>query len=110
MIEDHLQPLTGAPAPRQKQMILALWDRLEARERYVLHKLLGGEFRVGVSRLLVIRALAELAGVERAVMTHRLTGNFQPTAETFAAIMSSDPSTDTIDPLLPFPFHAGQCP
>jgi DNA ligase 1 len=104
VIEDHLKALAGAPASRQKQIIVGLWNRLESRERYVLHKLLGGEFRVGVSRLLVIRALSELAGVESAVMTHRLTGNFEPTAEMFAAIMSSDPSTGTIDPLLPFPF------
>jgi DNA ligase-1 len=104
VIEDQLQQLAGASMSHQKRMILALWDRLESRERYVLHKLLGGEFRVGVSRLLVIRALAEIAGVERAVMTHRLTGNFEPSAETFSGIISSDPSTDTIDPLLPFPF------
>jgi DNA ligase-1 len=104
VIEDHLMVLASAPAARQKQIIIGLWDRLQSRERYVLHKLLGGEFRVGVSRLLVIRALSELAGVERAVMTHRLTGNFEPNAETFAKIISSDPSTDTIDPLLPFPF------
>jgi DNA ligase-1 len=104
VIEDYLRPLTGAPAAAQKRVILALWDRLESRERFVLHKLLGGEFRVGVSRLLVIRALAEVAGVERAVMTHRLTGSFQPSAETFARIISSEPTSGVIDPLLPFPF------
>jgi DNA ligase-1 len=99
-----LRPLAAAPAAVQKRIIVGLWDRLESREKYVLHKLLGGEFRVGVSRLLVIRALAEVAGVERAVMTHRLMGNFEPSAETFARIMSSDPSAEAIDPLLPFPF------
>jgi DNA ligase-1 len=104
VIEDHLQSLASAPAARQRQIILGLWDRLQSRERYVLHKLLGGAFRVGVSRLLVIRALAELAGVERALMTHRLTGNFEPTAETFAKIMNPDSSAGAIDPLLPFPF------
>jgi DNA ligase-1 len=104
VIEEDLQALSGAQANRQKQIIVGLWDRLESRERYVLHKLLGGAFRVGVSRLLVIRALAEVAGVERAVMTQRVTGNFIPSVETFAKIISSDASTDSIDPLLPFPF------
>jgi DNA ligase-1 len=104
VIESHLMPLAMMSADRQKQAILALWDRLESRERYVLHKLLGGEFRVGVSRLLVIRALAEVAGVERSVMTHRVTGNFTPGAETFARIMHPDATTFAIDPLLPFPF------
>jgi DNA ligase 1 len=104
VIENYLRPLAGMPAAAQKRIIVGLWNRLESRERYVLHKLLGGEFRVGVSRLLVIRAMAELAGVERAVMTHRLMGNFEPSEEMFARIMSSDAGAETIDPLLPFPF------
>jgi DNA ligase-1 len=104
VIEADLRPLAGMPAAAQKRVIVGLWDRLQSRERYVLHKLLGGEFRVGISRLLVIRALAEVAGVERAVMTHRLMGNFEPSAETFARIMSSDSSAEAIDPLLPYPF------
>jgi DNA ligase-1 len=104
VIEDHLRPLVGAPAERQKKVIVGLWNRLETRERYVLHKLLGGEFRVGVSRLLVIRALADLAGIERAEMTHRLTGNFAPDAATFARIMNPEPWANAGDSLLPFPF------
>jgi DNA ligase-1 len=104
VIEDHLRQLPGLSEPHQRQIIVNLWDRLPANERYVLHKLLGGQFRVGVSRLLVIRALAEVAGVSRAVMTHRLTGNFQPSADVFAKIISPDNGQHPIDPLLPFPF------
>jgi DNA ligase-1 len=104
MIEEELRPLQGLPAGRQKRVILSLWGRLESREKYILHKLIGGEFRVGVSRLLVIRALAEIAGVENAVMTHRITGNWQPGAEWLARIMSGAGSTDAADALLPFPF------
>jgi DNA ligase-1 len=37
---------------------LAYWDELDTRERFLLIKLIGGGFRVGVSRLLVTRALA----------------------------------------------------
>lgn len=104
VMEDRLKSLSSAPAEYQKKIILGLWERLASRERFVLHKLLGGEFRVGVSRLLVIRALAELAGIDRALMTHRLMGNFTPSAETFARIMSADTSLETVDPLLPYPF------
>jgi DNA ligase-1 len=104
VIEGQLQPLQGLSAPRQREAILALWDRLEAREKYVLHKLLGGEFRVGVSRLLVIRALAEIAGVETAVMTHRITGNWTPSAALFARLMTGEGSPEPADALLPFPF------
>jgi DNA ligase 1 len=104
VIEGDLKPLQGLPGDRQKQIVVGLWDRLESRERFILHKLLGGEFRVGVSRLLVIRALAEVAEVENAVMTHRVTGNWQPSAEWFARIISKEGPTGGADPLLPFPF------
>jgi DNA ligase-1 len=104
VIEDDLRQLAGLPPPHQRDVLINLWDRLHSSERYVLHKLLGGEFRVGVSRLLVIRALAELAGVSRAVMTHRLMGNFQPSAEFFARIISPDDDEHPVNPLLPYPF------
>ena len=42
--------------------------------------------------------------MERSLMTHRLTGSFQPSAEAFAKIISSDPTAGVVDPLLPFPF------
>jgi len=103
-IEAELKPLHGLTAARQKRMVLGLWDRLDSRERFILHKLLGGEFRVGVSRLLVIRALAEVAGVDNAVMTHRVTGNWQPSAEWFGRIISKEGPASAADPLLPYPF------
>jgi DNA ligase-1 len=103
VIEDKLQSLHGRQPSTQRQIILHLWNRLESREKFLLHKLIGGELRVGVSRLLVIRALAENAGVESAVMTHRLTGNWQPSGEFFASLMSGN-IVESADVLLPFPF------
>ena len=104
VIEERLQPLAGLKAASQREIILGLWDMLESREKYVLHKLLGGNFRVGVSRLLVIRALAEMAGVETAAMTQRVIGNWQPTSLVFERLMSGEGSLDPADALLPFPF------
>ncbi|MGH6612467.1 MAG: ATP-dependent DNA ligase, partial [Burkholderiaceae bacterium] len=60
-IEERLLPLRGrAPA----DVVAALREyvaELETPERFLLMKLIGGGFRVGVSRLLVTRALAEHA-------------------------------------------------
>lgn len=104
VIENELQLLPALPVSHQKQVILGLWERLESREKYILHKLLGGEFRVGISRLLVIRALAEIAGVENAVMTHRVTGNWQPSGDWFAGILSREGPSIARGALLPYPF------
>ena len=40
------------------------WQKLTTDQRLVFHKLLSREFRVGVSATLLIRALAEVAGVD----------------------------------------------
>jgi len=42
----------------QKQSILWAWRNLDQRGKFILHKLIGGAFRVGVSQELVVRGLS----------------------------------------------------
>ena len=57
-IEQRLLPLRGR-APKDVLAALTTYvAELDTPERFLLIKLIGGGFRVGVSRLLVIRALA----------------------------------------------------
>jgi DNA ligase-1 len=73
-IRGTIDPLRSEPEERKREIVADVWRRLGTRERIVWHKLLTGGCRVGVSRTLVSRALAEVAGVEPAVMAHRLMG------------------------------------
>ena len=70
---------------RSAQDVVHWWRALPSFERFLLNKLLTGEMRVGVSQTLVVRALAAVAGVETDVMTHRLMGQWSPSAQAFAA-------------------------
>jgi DNA ligase-1 len=67
-----------AAARRQPEHIrgalFAMWDETDWRERFLLMKLIGGGFRVGVSKLLVTRALAEVAGIDAKLIAQRLMG------------------------------------
>jgi len=74
MIRDTIERLRQEPEDRKREIVKEVWSRLAARERIVWHKLLTGGCRVGVSRTLVARALADVAGVDQAVMAHRLMG------------------------------------
>jgi DNA ligase-1 len=79
-----------------------VWQRLAPRERIVWHKLLTGGCRVGVSRTLVARALAEVAGVDPAVMAHRLMGDGITDADSYRSLMKSEPTE--ADARRPYPF------
>ncbi len=75
-----LLPLRGLNEERQQGA--TCWRRgqaLDARQRFVWNKLITGEFRVGVSQLLVVRALAEVAELPTDMVAHRLMGAWEPT-------------------------------
>jgi len=86
----------------QREKMLTIWQQLSGDACFVFNKLITGGFRVGVSKTLVNRALAEVAGVEPAVMAHRLMGDWQPTPENFRRLFT--PETGEDDPARPYPF------
>jgi DNA ligase-1 len=73
-VEERIAPLRGAAPEAIRAALFDYWDQLETRERYLLAKLIGGGLRVGVSRLLVTRALAALSGVDAKIIAQRLIG------------------------------------
>ncbi|MCY7314702.1 MAG: cisplatin damage response ATP-dependent DNA ligase [Rubrivivax sp.] len=73
-VQDRLLPLRGLPPPEQAQRLTVWWQELDASGRYILIKLIGGSLRVGVSRLLVQRALATLTGLDAKLLAQRLVG------------------------------------
>ena len=65
-------------------------------------KLITGSFRVGVSKRLVTRAIAEYAGVPADVVAHRLMGQWKPTATFFESLKLSDITDTRVSQ--PYPF------
>ena len=59
-------------------------------------------FRVGVSQQLVTRALADVGGIEPAVVAHRLMGDWEPSASLVAGLLAQNPSDTDIS--RPYPF------
>ena len=97
-----IEPLRGASDEQKRSTVEHVWQRLAPRERIVWHKLLTGGCRVGVSRTLVARALADVAGVDPAVMAHRLMGDGGTDAESYRGLMTSEPTA--ADARRPYPF------
>ncbi len=101
-IEGRLLPLRGAAAQQQHSAILTWWRTLPYRECFLLNKLLTGELRVGVSTLLVTRAIAETVGMTRADIARRLMGEWQPSKAFWAGLVARDASA--ISSSTPYPF------
>jgi DNA ligase-1 len=102
VIETKIIPLKEMDSADQKSCLLQLWDQLDSQTCFIFNKLITGGFRVGVSKTLVQRALAEVAQIEPAVMAHRLMGKWLPSPENFKALLSDSGAGS--DPAQPYPF------
>ncbi|HAV61418.1 MAG TPA: ATP-dependent DNA ligase [Verrucomicrobiales bacterium] len=102
LVTGHLQPLADLSEAEQRASLFATLATLDQTGRFLFLKLLTGGFRLGVSRTLVVRALAAVAGLDRAVMEHRLLGSWQPTAGDFQRLVATDSNGD---PARPYPFY-----
>lgn len=106
-VEQRLLPLRSAPADEQAARVVAWWDELDAPGRFLLVKLIGGGFRVGVSKLLVQRALAAHAGLDAKLVAQRMMGYTDaralPDAAAWARLIAPA-TTDRIEGGQPYPF------
>ena len=104
-IEERLLALKGESPEKIALHLAEWWDELDASGRFLLTKLIGGGFRVGVSKLSVTRALATVSGIDPKIVAHRLMGytdgRARPSAATYRALIAppasgateGDPST-----------------
>ncbi|MGY4828048.1 ATP-dependent DNA ligase [Sphaerotilaceae bacterium SBD11-9] len=106
-VEQRLLPLREATPEQQSERITAYWDELDATGRFLLTKLIGGGFRVGVSKLLVQRALAAHAGIDAKLVAQRMMGftdkSARPDAGQYRSLLAHD-TVPLADSGQPYPF------
>ena len=114
-IEGRVLTLRGLDPAELRTRLLGYWDELDWSERFLLTKLIGGGFRVGVARQLVVRALAEVAGVDHKRIAQRMVGwtdsRQAPGAARYLRLIAPDTTDDEnaatpheSDLGLPYPF------
>jgi DNA ligase-1 len=87
---------------QKKEWLIGSWAMLDSQERFVFNKLLTGSFRVGVSQSLVVKALADISGLEAAVLTHRIMGSWMPETLQYTQLMEEQDEAANIS--RPYPF------
>ncbi|MCR4540771.1 ATP-dependent DNA ligase [Pseudomonas sp. 18.1.10] len=97
-LEEKLLPLRGLPPLELAERLPALWAQLDQPSLMVCIKLITGSFRVGVSKLLVTRALAALADLDSKRVAQRLVGytdlSNRPTPEGYLKLIAAESSDE----------------
>ncbi|WP_422777221.1 ATP-dependent DNA ligase [Pseudomonas mediterranea] len=93
-IEEKLLPLRGETPEVLARQLPTLWAQLDRSSLMLCIKLITGSFRVGVSKLLVTRALAGMAGLDSKRVAQRLVGytdlSHRPTAEGYLKLIAAE--------------------
>ncbi len=93
-IEEKLLPLRGESPDVLAERLPALWAQLDRPSLMLCIKLITGSFRVGVSKLLVTRALATMAGLDSKRVAQRLVGytdlSHRPTAASYLKLIAAE--------------------
>jgi DNA ligase 1 len=102
-VEERLLPLARMAPDVQRAVLLDAWQRLGGTSRFLFNKLITGGFRVGVSDGLVVRALAQVSGINAESIAHRLMGQWEPSASWFTQLVATE--TTDADWSRPYPFY-----
>ncbi len=113
-MRERLIPLPSLGEEERYARLRRWAGELPGDERLAFFKLITGELRVGVSRLMAVKALAEVAGVDEARMAQRLIGYAQarriPAARDFEALVGEvgQAEAEALDAGKPYPFYLAQ--
>jgi DNA ligase-1 len=103
-VEDRLASLRNMDEHAQRECVLAWLAQLGRTERFLLVKLLTGSMRVGVSKGLVIKAVARAAGIPETLVAERMMGDWRPSQAFMERLMSPASDGAAASPTAPRPF------
>ena len=109
-VENKLLPLRSVGVEDLSARLLSLLDELDKQSQLVFIKLITGNFRVGVSKQTVIKALAAISGNDSKRIAQRLVGytdqSMLATADNYRRLVAPvmEGGIDERDPGQPYPF------
>ena len=107
-IEERLLALRGQAPEAISAALKSYWSELDTPGRFLLTKLIGGSFRVGVAKSLVLRALAEATGIDAKLLAQRLMGytdkSHAPDAARYALLVDPSQASSPAESGQPYPF------
>ena len=86
----------------KKEYVINAWNGLEMQERLIFNKLIGGSFRIGVSKKTLVNALAKLTNIDVNKLMHSIIGNWDINTISFDELLSG--THINYDNSKPYPF------
>lgn len=106
-VEHRIVPLRGMQEDELQAQLISSWQQLPTSSHFIFNKLITGGFRVGVSKLLLTRALAQVAELDAKLVAQRFMGYTDiktlPTKERYLALLQPA-SEGAMDNSQPYPF------
>ena len=99
---DELIKLKPKTDEEKKEYVLKAWNGLKAQERLIFNKLIGGSFRIGVSKKTLVNALSKLSGIDANQLMHSIIGNWTPNTISFNDLLNGEHIN--YDNSKPYPF------
>ena len=87
----------------KREFVVSCWRQMNKDERFVFNKLITGGFRIGISQKTIVNALGQSAGVDAAVIAHRITGDWDPATTSFSTLLSAEGRGEDLSK--PYPFY-----
>ena len=102
-VEQDLLGLLRQTEEGKRETVQNAWRQMDAQQRFVWNKLMTSGFRVGVSLRNVTKAIAAAAGIDDAVIAHRLMGHWEPTPDFYRQLLAAETGEAVIS--RPYPFY-----
>ncbi|MBC2845281.1 ATP-dependent DNA ligase [Winogradskyella flava] len=83
----ELRALKSKSEQDKKAFVLEAWSGLDQQERLIFNKLIGGSFRIGVSKKTLVNALAKLTNIDANQLMHSIIGNWDVDNITFEELI-----------------------
>ncbi len=99
----QLKKLQNATIEEKRETIVGFWQGNDKNENFVFNKLITGNFRMGLSKQSVIKALSIYLEKDEKEVAHRLMGKWDPEKETMESLFSESALIDKN--YLPYPFY-----
>ncbi|MEO6346532.1 MAG: ATP-dependent DNA ligase [Aquaticitalea sp.] len=86
----------------KKEYVLNAWSGLQMQERLIFNKLIGGSFRIGVSKKTLVNALSKYSGIDANQLMHSIIGNWDINSISFEDLLNGEHIN--YDNSKPYPF------